>query len=142
MPFFSKLFFQANFSKKLWKTLEKIGKIGKTFSNFGAYIRRNTFARLRYIRRCPSFIFTRAFADLTTVPAIMMTSLKKTSGPVCRPDRLLGLSVTAQRRPRAACAGGCKHNAARRMLSARRGESIADNAHSVEDHQSSAPEFK
>jgi hypothetical protein len=42
-----------------------------------------------------------------------MTTLKKASWPVSRPDRLLGLSVTAQCRPRAACAGGCKHNAAR-----------------------------
>ena len=102
MPFFSKLFFQANFSKKLWKKLEKIGKIGKTFSNFGAYLRRNTFARVRYIRRYPSFIFTRAIADLTTGPAIMMTSLYKYSGPVCRPDCLLQPSPGQG----AACAGG------------------------------------
>jgi hypothetical protein len=30
-----------------------------------------------------------------------------------RPDIVMGLNVTAQCRPRAACAGGCKHNAAR-----------------------------
>jgi len=94
--------------------------------------------RTWYIRRYPSFIYTRAIADLTTGPAIMMTSLYKYSGPVCRPDCLLQPSAGQA----AACAGGWKHKAARKMLSARRGESIADNAHSVEDHQSSAPEFK
>jgi hypothetical protein len=42
-----------------------------------------------------------------------MTTLKKASWLVSRPDHLLGLSVTAQCRPKAACACGCKHNAAR-----------------------------
>ena len=133
IPYFSKLFFQAKFSKFSKVDFGKVWKVWKTWKNFGAYLRRNTFARGRYIRRYPSFIFTRAIADLT----IMMTSLKN-SGPVCRPDCLLQPSAGQG----AACAGGWKHNAARKMLSARRGESIADNAHSVEDHQSSAPEFQ
>ncbi len=62
---------------------------------------------------CPTLSELCFRADVRRHDHVTMTTLKKASWPVSRPDRLLGLSVTAQCRPRAACAGGCKHNAAR-----------------------------
>ncbi len=72
---FSKIetFFQANFPKSLEKSLEKFGKKFRNRSE----LRKNVFLRPRYVRRFPSFVSTRTFADMATWPDTKMTTLKK-----------------------------------------------------------------
>jgi hypothetical protein len=112
-PFFSKLFSKELFSKefgKVWKKfLEKVfGKSLETGANSKGtcFLGHDTLFEL---------CFRADVRRYDHLPYLTMITIKKASWRVGRPDQLLrlGLSFTAQCRPRAACAGGCKHNEAR-----------------------------
>jgi hypothetical protein len=81
---FTKEYFPKEFEKVWKKSLEK--KFGKRSGN-RSELQRNKFLQPRYVRRFPSFVSARTFADMTTWPYMTMTTLKKKQK---RPDILLG----------------------------------------------------
>ncbi len=76
-------FFQNFFPKNVFpKSLEKFGKqvLGKSLENKfrnRSELRRNMFLRPRYVRRFPSFVSARTFADMSTWPDMKITTFKK-----------------------------------------------------------------
>ncbi len=78
---FSKECFSKEFGK-VWKK-----SLVKGWNKFGnrSELRRKMFLRPRYVRRFPSFVSARTFADMTTWPSMTMTTLKKQVGPSADP---------------------------------------------------------
>ncbi len=108
--FFSKFFSRANFSKlfgEVWKkSLEKVWKkVWKPERTPQEHI------SLEMICLTLSELCFRA--DVRRHDHVAVYDDDNIKKKEIQPDILLGLYVTAQCRLRAACAGGCKHNAAR-----------------------------
>ena len=145
--FFPNFFQIQSFPKKLWKSLEKFGKVWKTLENLFQVRSISPKEHVRsvtiYPTRSENFFHTgvRQFDHGSGYNDDTIKKFKCARRPTrlsAGPVRYSPAPAQGRLRPGPAVENTTRHS----MASARREESIADNAHSVKDHHSSAPEFQ